>query len=383
MTALSPLAPPSQRNRRAVGLWLLGVAALIVAMLAVGGLTRLTGSGLSITQWQPIMGAIPPMSDAAWHDAFAKYQLIPQYRLENHGMSLEGFKAIFWWEWAHRLLGRLIGFAFFVPFLWFAWTGAIARKKWPRMVLLFALGGLQGFVGWWMVESGLETRVSVSQYRLAIHLGVAVILLGAIFWVALEYLRSPPPDASCAHAVATRRSTRRPPREGEVEKSSSPPPCGEAEAPQVLRVGGIAFVILVFIQMLLGALVAGLHAGLVYNTWPSMDGHLLPEHPFFASPWWINVFENPGLAQFDHRMIAYLTAASAFTLWSYGRKEGLTGLAKRSADAVLYVTLFQIALGVITLLLQTPIALAALHQVVAALLFCAAIWQAFELRRAH
>ncbi|MGA7674254.1 MAG: COX15/CtaA family protein [Rhizomicrobium sp.] len=346
MTTLTALAPQSQSSRRAVGIWLLFVAALIVAMLAVGGLTRLTGSGLSITQWDPLMGAVPPMSGAAWHDAFAKYQLIPQYRLENHGMSLEGFKAIFWWEWTHRLLGRLIGFVFFVPFVWFAWTGAIARKEWPRMVLLFALGGLQGFVGWWMVESGLEARVSVSQYRLAIHLGVAVILLGAILWTALEYLRSRNNGAPARHAK-----------------------------------WAAAFVGLVTIQMLLGALVAGLHAGLIYNTWPSMDGYVFPEHPFFASPWWINFFENPGLAQLDHRIAAYLVAAGAYALWWAGKHAGLTGFAKHSSDAVLTITLFQIALGIVTLLLQAPIALAALHQVVAALLFCAAVWQAFELQR--
>jgi cytochrome c oxidase assembly protein subunit 15 len=343
MTAYSSFAP----CRRAVGIWLLAVAALIVAMLAVGGLTRLTGSGLSITQWDPIMGAIPPMSDAAWQDAFAKYQQIPQYRLENHGMSLEGFKAIFWWEWTHRLLGRLIGFAFFVPFVWFAWTGAIARQEWPRMLLLFALGGLQGFVGWWMVESGLETRVSVSQYRLAIHLGVAVVLLGAILWTALEYLRSRNEGTPARHAK-----------------------------------WAVGFVGLVSLQMLLGALVAGLHAGLIYNSWPMMDGRFFPEHPFAASPWWINFGENPGLAQFDHRIVGYLVAASAYLLWSWGRHAGVQGYARRSADTVLCVMLVQVALGIFTLLWHVPIALAALHQVVAALLFCAAIWQAYELRYA-
>jgi cytochrome c oxidase assembly protein subunit 15 len=342
MTSSSAFAP--QAGRRAVGIWLLALAALIVAMLALGGLTRLTGSGLSITEWDPIMGALPPMSDAAWHDAFAEYQQIPQYRLENHSMSLVGFQAIFWWEWTHRLLGRLIGFAFLVPFVWFAWTGAITRKAWPRMVLLLALGGLQGFVGWWMVESGLEARVSVSQYRLAIHLGVAVILLGAILWTALEYLRPKNADAPALHAK-----------------------------------WAAAFVGLIFVQMLLGALVAGLHAGLIYNSWPSMDGRVFPEHPFFASPWWINFFENAGLAQFDHRIGAYLVTAGAFALWWRGRR---TGFAKRSANAVLHITLLQIALGIATLLLQVPIALAALHQVVAALLFCAALWHAYELRYA-
>src|SRR5882762_4523939 len=255
-------------GRRAVGIWLLVVAAIIIAMVTLGGLTRLTGSGLSITEWDPIMGAIPPLSDAAWHEALVKYQQIPQYRFENHGMTLAAFQAIFWWEWTHRLLGRLLGVVFFVPFVWFAWTGAIARKEWPRMLLLFALGALQGFVGWWMVQSGLETRVSVSQYRLAIHLGVAILLLGAILWTALEYLRSPRPR-------------------------------GEAEAPKALRVGGYAVVALIYIQMLLGALVAGLHGGLVYNTWPSMDGRVFPE----VSLTWRSFFEDPGLAQFDHREV--------------------------------------------------------------------------------
>jgi len=188
-TAISSLRSYTP-GRRAVGLWLLAVALLIAAMVTVGGLTRLTGSGLSITEWHPVTGVVPPLSDQTWQAEFAKYQRIPQYQLQNRGMSLGDFKAIYWWEWSHRLLGRLLGFVFFVPFLFFAFTGAIQRSGLPRMVVLFALGGLQGFVGWWMVESGLETRVSVSQYRLAIHLGVAFILLGAILWTAFEYLRT-------------------------------------------------------------------------------------------------------------------------------------------------------------------------------------------------
>ncbi len=290
-TAISPF----WRSRRAVGFWLLAVAAIIVGMVTLGGLTRITGSGLSITEWDPIMGAIPPLNDAQWHEAFAKYQLIPQYRLENHGMSLDAFKAIFWWEWTHRFLGRLLGVVFFVPFVWFAWTGAIARREWSRMLLLFALGGLQGFVGWWMVESGLETRVAVSQYRLAIHLGVAIILLGAILWTALEYLRLPSP-----------------PLRGRGQgEGASPPDSLRAPLTPTLSPGSggegvrlLAFVLvgLVYLQMLLGALVAGLHAGLIYNTWPSMDGRVFPEGPFN----WLSPFEDPGLAQFDHRIGAYI-----------------------------------------------------------------------------
>jgi cytochrome c oxidase assembly protein subunit 15 len=328
------------KSRRAVGVWLLAVALVILAMITIGGLTRLTGSGLSITEWKPIMGALPPLNEAEWQDAFAKYQRIPQYIVENRDMTLEGFKGIFWWEWIHRFLGRLLGVMFFVPFLWFAGTGAIQKRDWPRMLTLFLLGGLQGFIGWWMVTSGLETRVSVSQYRLAIHLGSALLLLIAILWIALEYLR---PGKSTG---MSKRAT--------------------------------AFVGLVYGQMLLGALVAGLHAGLIYNTWPDMNGHVFPEAPFFSSPWWINFFENPGLTQFDHRIGAYLVAGVAAWVYLQGIKLG--GYVRTSAKLVAMITVFQIFLGIATLLLQAPQALAAAHQVTAALLLCAAVWHAYEVR---
>ncbi len=330
-------------SRRAVGLWLLAIAALIMAMVTIGGLTRLTGSGLSITQWDLLTGVLPPLSDAAWADVFRQYQQIPQYRLENLGMSLEAFKGIFWWEWSHRFLGRLVGIVYFVPLVWFAVTGVIRRRELPRMVALFLLLALQGVIGWWMVTSGLETRVSVSQYRLAIHLGGALLLLGGCVWMALKYLRV---SATASHAKR-----------------------------------GLVFVMLVYCQMLLGALVAGLHAGLVYNTWPDMNGHVFPENPFFAAPWWINFFENDGLAQFDHRIGAYIVAGFAAFIWWKGR--GLAGLARRSANAVAHITLFQIVLGITTLLLVVPEPLAALHQVTAATLFCAAVWHVYELRHAR
>jgi cytochrome c oxidase assembly protein subunit 15 len=328
------------KSRAAVGVWLLAVALVILAMVTIGGLTRLTGSGLSITEWKPIMGALPPLNDAAWADAFAKYQRIPQYVIQNHGMSLEGFKGIFWWEWTHRFLGRLLGVVFFVPFVWFAAVGAIKRSEWPRMLLLFALGGLQGLIGWWMVSSGLEVRTSVSQYRLAIHLGAALLLLVAILWIALEYLRG---------GKSTGLSKR-----------------------------ATAFVGLVYFQMLLGALVAGLHAGLIYNTWPDMNGRVFPEEPFFSTPWWINFFENPGLAQFDHRIGAY--AVAGFAAWIYLQGIKLNGYAKVSAKAVAVITTVQIFLGITTLMLIAPVWLSALHQVTAAALLCAAVWHAYELR---
>ncbi|HEY1708415.1 MAG TPA: COX15/CtaA family protein [Rhizomicrobium sp.] len=339
-------------GRTAVGVWLLVVAAMVIAMVVVGGLTRLTGSGLSITEWDPILGAIPPLSDSVWQDAFHKYQQIPQYSDLNAGMTLDGFKAIYWWEWTHRLLGRTIGLVFFVPFVWFAWTGAIARKEWPRMIVLFGLGGLQGAVGWWMVESGLEVRDSVSQYRLAIHLGVAVLLLGALLWTALEYLRST--DARGTKPVSV-----------------------------TLRAWSVALVGLIYVQMLLGALVAGLHAGLIYNNWPMMGWHWLPEGPFFNTPWWINFFENPGLAQFDHRMVAYAVLLIALPLaWRIRQLQP----AKRAVDAagfVFVLTITQVLLGIVTLRTHVYIPVAMLHQLTAALLFCSAVWLAFELRRLY
>jgi len=213
------------------------------------------------------------------------------------------------------------------------------------------LGGLQGFVGWWMVESGLETRVSVSQYRLAIHLGVALVLLVAILWTALEYLRLPSSDE---------RTARR----------------------EALLAWPVAIACLVYFQMLLGALVAGLHAGFIYNSWPLMDGRVIPEDAFVQSPWWINFFENPGMAQFDHRIGAYVVALTVFALWWKERRLTLPKLAKRSGVALVHLTIFQIALGITTLLLQAPEFLAALHQLTAALLLCTAVWHTFELRYA-
>ena len=329
------------KSRRAVGLWLLVVALVILVMVVIGGLTRLTGSGLSITEWDPIMGAIPPLNDAQWAEAFARYRHIPQYAAENRGMTLEGFQAIFWWEWSHRFLGRLVGALFLLPFLWFAAIGAIKRSEGPRMVLLFVLGGLQGLIGWWMVQSGLETRISVAPYRLMIHLGTAIILLGAMIWTALDYLEG----------------------------------TGAGRVPRY----ALWFIALIYCQMLLGALVAGLHGGLLYNTWPDMNGQFFPEDGLAYSPWWRNFLENPVLAQFDHRMVAY--AVAALVILVYSRAIRLTGSAKKSGKAATILAAIQIFLGIVTLQLRAPESLAAAHQLMAALLFSAAVWHAHELKR--
>ena len=360
MIAIATLSGWKRPAGRTVGWWLLALAFLVALMVTIGGLTRLTGSGLSITEWKPVTGVIPPLTHDAWRAAFAKYQQIPQYRFENRGMTLAAFQTIYWWEWTHRLLGRLLAIIFLLPFVFFAATGAIARKDWPRMLLLFALGGLQGVVGWWMVQSGLEVRLSVSQYRLAIHLGVALLLFGALLWTALEYLRG---DFS-------------PPRGLSAEARSA-----KAEAwgrGQILVASSFALVALVYVQMLLGAIVAGLHAGLIYNTWPSMDGRVFPEDAFSSHPWWINVFENAGLAQFDHRIVAYLLAASALAFWIAMRRSATGRSVRLSSDVLVALIFAQIALGIATLLNQAPLALAALHQATAVALFAAVLWNAFE-----
>jgi cytochrome c oxidase assembly protein subunit 15 len=317
-------------RRRAVRLWLWSVATLIFAMVLVGGATRLTESGLSITEWQPVTGTLPPLSDAAWNDAFAKYQAIPQYRALNQGMTLGAFKTIYWWEWTHRLLGRLIGAAFLLPFLWFLWRGWVEPGWRGPLWVIFGLGALQGAVGWWMVASGLAGRVEVSQYRLAFHLTLACMIYVAIVWTA-ERLRERPAGVP----VRLR-----------------------------LRAGAAALLVLVLAQIYLGALVAGLRAGLIYNTWPSIDGAFVPDGArlFFDQPLWRNFFENTLTVQFDHRMMAYtiLLLALVHAVDALRVKPAATG-----AVALALAVALQAALGIWTLLEQAPLALALTHQAMA------------------
>ena len=229
-------------HARAIRLWLYAVAALVLAMVLVGGATRLTESGLSITEWKPLTGVVPPLSENAWQSAFEKYRAIPQYRELNSGMSLAEFKTIYWWEWTHRLLGRVIGAAYLLPFLWFLWRGWVARELRPRLWFIFGLGALQGVVGWWMVASGLADRVEVSQYRLATHLLLACAIYVALIWTAWRL-----GDRATGHV------------------------------PGRIRLGATGLLILVLAQVYLGALVAGLRAGYAYNTWPLIDGALIPD----------------------------------------------------------------------------------------------------------
>jgi cytochrome c oxidase assembly protein subunit 15 len=319
----------NELHHRAVRIWLLAVAALIFAMVAIGGATRLTESGLSIVEWQPLTGALPPLSAAEWQGEFEKYKAIPQYRALNAGMTLDQFETIYWWEWAHRLLGRLIGAAFLLPFLWFLWKGWIEARLRAGLWMIFGLGAFQGAVGWWMVASGLAGRTEVSQYRLAFHLTLACLIYVATIWTA-QRLR----------------------------------PSAAAGRPLRQRAGAAVLLALVLAQIYLGALVAGVRAGLIFNTWPLVEGRFVPaaSELFSAEPWWRNLFENPLTVQFDHRMLAYGlwlgAVVHAVDLIQMGRKSA----ALRGALALAGAITLQAALGILTLIEQAPLALALTHQ---------------------
>lgn len=315
--------------------WLYLVAALVLAMVLVGGATRLTESGLSITEWQPVVGVIPPLDDGAWQEAFQKYRAIPQYHALNAGMTIDEFRTIYWWEWAHRLLGRLIGAAFLLPFLFFLWRGWVAPALRPRLWLIFALGALQGAVGWWMVESGLVHRIEVSQYRLATHLILASLIYVALLWTA----------------------------------AALSPMAGQGREGIRVRASAVGLLVLLLLQIYLGALVAGLRAGYAYNTWPLIDGALVPpaSQLFPIAPAWRNVFENILTVQFDHRMLAYAVVVCALIHafdTARAAKERATRVGAFLFAGVLAV---QVALGITTLLLVVPRALALLHQATAML----------------
>jgi cytochrome c oxidase assembly protein subunit 15 len=322
---------------------------MIFLTLVVGGATRLTESGLSITEWKPVTGVLPPLNDSDWQADFDKYKAIPQYRELNRGMTLDQFKAIYFWEWSHRLLARTTGFVFLLPFLFFLWRGWIPKGLKARLWTIFAGGAALGAVGWWMVSSGLTGNLtSVSQYRLGFHLTLACAIYAAVLWTAQSL----------------------------TEDGLTPQPA--RVVPARLRYGALAIVLLVLVQIYLGALVAGLDAGLVYNTWPSIDGAFVPDAArlWFIQPAWRNLFENALTVQFDHRMLAYaiwlLAMLHANDAWRAGREKGgaLFLVLMMSAQAVL---------GIVTLLYQAPIALALAHQMLAILLLTVAVMQAQRL----
>lgn len=327
------------RSTRPVAVWLFVLAGMILVMVSLGGATRLSGSGLSIMEWAPIMGTLPPLSDAEWNRLYALYQQIPQYELVNHGFGLAGFKGIFWLEWTHRLWGRLMGAVLFVPLVWFAVRGRIGRKLAVRLGVLFLLGALQGVVGWFMVASGFEAdSTAVSPYRLVAHLALAVALYAAVLWTALGQWGAAPP-------VRTDRTLRR------LAHSTAGT---------------------VFLTMLAGGFVAGLKAGLTYNTFPLMDSHLVPDGYATLQPWWRNLFENVPAVQFDHRLLATVTAVLALATVAHGLRRA-TGGARVAVLALGAAVLTQYTLGVLTLLYVVPFGLAVAHQATAMLVLTASL----------
>lgn len=334
-------------SARAVAIWLYACAVLVFAMVVVGGVTRLTGSGLSITEWKPIMGAVPPLNDAQWAEAFAKYREIPQYQLVNAGMSMAEFQGIFWWEWIHRLLGRLIGVAFAVPFAIFLALRMIPRRLVWRCVVLLALGGLQGLIGWWMVSSGLSERVDVAPERLTVHLGLALVILAGLVWCGMEAWS------------------------GE-DHSRSP---GGWSRGAGLLLG------LVFVQCLLGGLVAGAKAGMIHTDWPLMSGGWLPPVDWSAGA--AALLHDQALVQFNHRMGGYVVALAATVYavqaWRWRLAEGL-GV---SAFVLALAVWMQAALGVFTLVNAVPLTLGALHQAGAAVVLVVAVVNLWLVRRSQ
>ncbi|MBK9019648.1 MAG: COX15/CtaA family protein [Sulfuritalea sp.] len=337
-------------SQRAVAWWLFACCAMVFVTMVVGGVTRLTHSGLSIVEWKPLIGALPPLSHADWLELFAKYQQTPEFIKRNHDMTLDGFQFIFWWEWAHRLSGRLIGVVFFVPYVWFLLRGKLHGMLAAKVFGFFILGGLQGAMGWYMVKSGLVDDPRVSQYRLAAHLGLAFILFGLMFWTGLGMLQT---------------------RTAKVGAGDT--------ATFTMRLGNW-LVPLVFVMVLSGALVAGIRAGLAYNTFPLMNGHFLPPESFMVDPWWLNFFTNMALVQFDHRLIAW--ALMGLIPWYSWRIWQEHPEARTPAVVLTLWLAVQVSLGIATLLLQVPVALGAAHQAGAMVLFGLLLWANHAIRRA-
>lgn len=340
------MTSPSREQDRAVAKWLLICCALVFVMVVLGGVTRLTGSGLSMVDWRPISGVLPPMSDEGWRKVFEMYQQTPEFQKENSQMNVDDFKGIFWLEYLHRLLGRTIGIIFLVPFLVFAWRGYIRWREGPKYALMFVLGGMQGVLGWYMVKSGLVDRPEVSQYRLTAHLIAAFLIYANMLWVAWSLLF--PASDETAHAWYRR---------------------------------SLGILTLVTITIISGGFVAGLKAGKIYNTFPKMGEYWIPPDLFALDPWWRNLFDNLSTVQFDHRLLAITTFVLIVVFWSGIRKQELPRRIGKSVNALLHTAVLQVILGISTLLFVVPIFLAATHQAVAMLLFTVALIVCHGLRR--
>lgn len=339
-----------QERNRPVVYWLFCCCTLVFIMICVGGITRLTHSGLSIVEWQPIVGTLPPLSEGEWNVMFEKYRSTPEYLQVNQGMSLEEFKDIFWWEYVHRLLGRIIGLAFLLPCLWFIWTGRIRGGSVSKMLGIFVLGGLQGAMGWYMVASGLVDDPRVSHLRLTAHLGLAVLIFGAMFWQALNL------------------------KHGRINGA-----VGSAQG-RDLRFWAYALPVLVFFMILSGGLVAGIRAGFAYNTFPLMNGHWMPPEILLLEPWYLNIVNNMAMVQFNHRVLAMVILLCTLVLWHKSRGLHFEGRLRIALRGLFGLVLLQVCLGISTLLLVVPTALAAMHQACAMLVFMASLATAHGFR---
>lgn len=341
------MLPSTTTSRGIVAAWLLTCCGLVFLTVVIGGMTRLTHSGLSIVEWQPIVGTIPPLNDMQWEEAFAQYRGTPEFRQRNPDMELAGFKRIFWWEYAHRLMGRLVGLAFLIPLVYFLARRMLDGELARRLASIFILGALQGGLGWYMVKSGLVADPRVSSLRLAAHLGLAFIIYGLMLWEALTLLNP-------LRTLVTDPTRRR-----------------------------AGFVVaLVFAMVLSGALVAAIRAGFAYNTWPKMDGAWIPDEIMLLQPWWSNLVNNMATVQFMHRVMALVVVAMILVTWAQVRQEPPNDRARSWSNALVAVALLQALLGISTLLLNVPLNLAALHQAGAVVLFSCAIGLRHALRPA-
>ncbi len=347
MQDVSTIVDPARNH--AVARWLLVCCGLVFAMVVLGGVTRLTGSGLSMVDWRPIMGVLPPLGETEWQRVFELYQQSPEFQKINSHMDVNAFKSIFWLEYLHRLLGRTIGIVFVVPFIFFVAKGTIEKREWPKYLLMFVLGGLQGLLGWYMVKSGLVDRPAVSQYRLTAHLVAAFLIYSYMFWVALSLL--------------------------------FPAPGNAARHPWFGRT--VAVTGLIAITIVSGGFVAGLKAGKIYNTFPMMGDHWLPPGLMSIQPVWRNLFDNAVTAQFDHRLLALTTLLFVAVFWTKARSAGLPKRARIGVNALMHTLVLQIVLGISTLLMAVPVVLGAAHQAVALLLFTVALFATHALRHAE
>jgi cytochrome c oxidase assembly protein subunit 15 len=337
---------PENRDRT-VAIWLLVCCGLVFGMVVLGGFTRLTGSGLSMVDWRPLMGVLPPLSDAAWQRAFEMYQQSPEFQLVNSTFDVDDFKSIFWLEYLHRMLGRLIGLVFLLPFVYFAVKGYIRVRDWPKYLLMFILGGMQGLLGWYMVKSGLVNMPHVSQYRLTAHLVAAFLIYAYMFWVAMSLL--------------------------------FPRDYGDSRHPWYGRT--LALFILISTTIVSGGFVAGLKAGKIFNTFPMMGEYWIPPGLFGYEPLWRNFFENMTTVQFDHRVLAITTFLLVVAYWFGARSASMPARARPAVNALLHTAILQVVLGIAALLMAVPVLLGAAHQAVAMLLFTIALYLVHALRR--